>query len=78
MKTQERPSRDWARRGSKKTKNSSVSAQAGNRRALAHTGGRPWTLTRRPEESKTEAVTGGRPSKQAAARACEDKIGNSV
>ena len=70
MKTQERPSQDWARRGSKKTKNSSVSSQAGNRRALAHTGGRPWILTRRPKESKTAAVTGGRLSKQAAARGC--------
>ena len=73
-KTQERPSRDWARRGSKKMK---ISSPAGNRRAEAHTGGRQWSETRSPNLWDLEAVTGGRPSQQAAASGCGSKIANS-
>ena len=65
MKTQERPSRDWARRGSKKMK---ISSPAGNRRAGAHTGGRPWSETRNPNvvrfgsrHRRPPVTTGGRP-----------------
>ena len=64
-KTQERPSRDWARRGSKKMK---ISSPAGNRRAGAHTGGRPWSETRNPNvvrfgsrHRRPPVTTGGRP-----------------
>ena len=74
-KTQERPSRDWARRGSKKMK---ISSPAGNRRAEARAGGRPWSETRSPTLRDLEAVTGGRPSQQAPAGRRGSKIAKSV